>query len=143
MRKLLPVLALIAVAAYPMASNAAPKSEDYIAGAAGDTDGLCRLDNPAGVNIGAVCFTGVSGTGRLVITDASMMPVAGYYVAVDRNGAAIGSAASFCGSSGSFGIPSGTSRLVVYIGGPALGPLACIEEGWSGIGTNGTVKLTL
>lgn len=125
-------------------SPAFAATESYVVGAAGDSDGLCKEDplNPTGQNIGAVCFAPASGSRKLTITDVSTAPVGGYYVAVDSAGDPIGGAVSFCGQSGSFSLPSGTKQLVVYIGGPALGPLACIEEGYPGIGTNGSVKYT-
>lgn len=124
-------------------AHATTKNEAYVAGPAGDADGLCRTDplNPSGLNIGAVCFPVTSaGSGVITITDASTAPVGGYVVAVNSAGAAIGSAVEFCGVSPTFGYSGSAKKIVVYIGGAALGPLACIDAGYPGIGTNGNVK---
>jgi hypothetical protein len=146
MRRSVSVLAAAVLAlAIPLASGAATKTENYVLGPVGDTDGLCRLDplNPTGLNIGTVCFAGLSGTrARLVIEDATGIPVAGNYVFVTSAGDAIGGAVEFCEQIATVAIPSGAARLVVYIAGPAFGPLACIDTGSPGIGTNGLVRLT-
>jgi hypothetical protein len=121
------------------------RSEEYVAGFTGDSDGLCAEDarNPSGLNIGVVCIASTKERVKITIEDVSTLPVAGYYVFVNGAGAPLGSAVSFCGESARVSILPGTATVVVYIGGPALGPLACLvdaEESYPGIGTVGTVR---
>src|SRR5687768_3772075 len=121
-RSRLVLAAAILTLAIPFSASAAVKTENYVLGPVGDTDGLCRIDplNPTGLNIGTVCFTGLSGTrARIQIADLTEAPVGGNYVFLNSAGAAIGSAVAFCGQISSAGIPSNAAKLVVYIAGPA------------------------
>jgi hypothetical protein len=141
------ILGLLGPALASASTHPVERRDDYVAGFAGDTDGLCAKDNPAEVNIGVVCLSVPNRASVSIrIEDASLLPVAGYYVFVNASGAALGSAVSFCGNTTHSGnVPGTASSLIVYIGGPALGPLACLVDtdgGAPGIGTVGDVIAT-
>ena len=150
MRRLLAtatILAAVFSTTWAGAVDPLVREEPYIAGPVGDAEGLCAEDplNPTGQNIGVVCITPARTRVSIAIIDATTLPIGGNYVFTDSSGAAIGGAIAFCGSISSKAVPSGAAKLVVYIAGPTWGPLACIvdnEDGYPGIGTNGTVRAT-
>lgn len=144
---LLALSALLPLARADASSHQTVKREDYVAGAAGDTDGLCRLDpaNPSGLNIGTVCFVPARDRVVIAIDDATQMTVNGYYVFLDASGSPVMGPSPFCGRSPILYFPRSARNLTVYIGGPLLGPQNCMLDGTgdgTGIGTNGTVVAT-
>jgi len=144
---LVPIVSLLLGVIPAAQADTVQRTEEYVAGFAGDTDGLCAEDplNASGLNIGAVCFNAQKDKVRLQISDVTALPIGGAYVFLDSDGAAVGGAIGFCGSTPNAPIPARAKTLIVYIGGPAYGPSVCLLDGPGdqlGIGTAGEVRAT-
>ncbi|MEO7803914.1 MAG: zinc-dependent metalloprotease family protein [Actinomycetota bacterium] len=141
MRLKLVLAGLLAILLLPMAANAQTRSETqpYVLGL---DFLLASCEEPVG-NVGGACFAlaGDEVKASIVISEDLGHKVGGVWDFRDAGGNSLG-ANLFCDSVSNLTVPANSTRLLVFVNGPALGPIDCLSKGSPGAGTTGTITAT-
>lgn len=140
MRLKVVLVGLVALLLLPMAADAATRTETQPY-AVGLDFLIASCEEPVG-NVGGACFAlaGDEVKASIEISDDLGHEVGGVYEFRNAGDSSLG-LGLFCGSVADVGVPANSTRLLVFVNGPVLGPVDCLSKGSPGAGTTGTIKV--